>query len=91
MYRPTLPCPCSGMGAIDLSSLSWEDYLIFGGLAILALRGVMAPSRPRRRRKSQGITFAGAFPWLAVIAAGYVGYQIWSSGQSLGQSLGSGA
>lgn len=59
--------PCSkGLGSIDLSTLSWEDYLIFGGIAAFLLMEMM-PKPKRRRKKSSG----GGWIW-PIAAAGCV-------------------
>ena len=70
-------CP-KGMGTIDLSTLSWEDYLLVGiGGAIFV--SLLMEGRPKRSRRKKGTASGGSqLNWaiglpLVGIAA-YVGY-----------------
>lgn len=81
-------CPCAaapkGMGSIDLSTLSWEDYLLMG-IVGMGLYAVVSPDsglfnsapKRKRRRKSSGGAALGTF--FAVALVGGLGYLIYSS------------
>lgn len=91
MYQANqLPVPTyvsGGMGSIDLSTMSWEDYLIIGGVGAFLL-STMWGSRPKRRKRAKKTASGGglglgmpvaliALPLLAV-----VGYMYFSSSTS---------
>ena len=87
----------SGMGSIDLSTASWEDYLLIGVVGMFAI-GTLFPSvfepskpRPRRRRKpvSAGTGFVGGIATVALLAG--LGYYVWTSGTQLGAQMAQGS
>lgn len=53
---------CKGMGSIDLSNLSWEDYLLIGGGFALFV-SLWADSGPKRRRKKSASS-SGVAGWV---------------------------
>lgn len=68
------PTGVPGMGAIDVSSFNWEDWLLIGivGAALFSIGG----GRHRRRRKSHGFgTVEGVLTGVLLLGGGYVAYQ----------------
>lgn len=85
----------NGLGSIDLSTLSWEDYLLIGGGGALffslmfpdsGILNASAPKRKRRRKKSSG-NMASFGVVLTLAAVGVAGYYVWTKGTALGASL----
>lgn len=82
---------CKGMGSIDLSTMSWEDYLLLGIVGMFAI-GTVFPSvfdppkkRKRRRKKSSsvGAGFVGGLITPLILAGGgYLAYQYFSNSTS---------
>lgn len=86
------PAYAKGLGSIDLSTLSWEDYLIIGGIGAFLI-STMWDSRPkwrkrRKRRKSSAAASSGGLGLgiplgiIAVIGLGTVGYMVWKGSNS---------
>jgi len=77
-------CPMAtpkGMGSIDLSTLSWEDYLLMGigGAIFVSLWSDSKPKKRRRARaKSSVSSDAWVFPLIGIAAAGSI--LLWYSG-----------
>jgi hypothetical protein len=70
------------MGSIDLSTLTWEDYLLIGiaGMSIFYLASpdskAFKPSKKRRKKKSGGSGIFGTLTASAVVLGlAYFGYQ----------------
>jgi len=85
----------NGLGSIDLSTLSWEDYLLLGigGAMVYSLvfpdSGLLNPSPPKRKRrkKSSSGNMASLGVVLTLAAVGVAGYYVWTKGSALGASL----
>jgi hypothetical protein len=75
-------CECSkGMGAIDVSQFTWQDWAVIAGGGLLVYMLGSAPKRPRRRRKgSMGGMDLKTFGILAAVGVG--GYLLYSASQS---------
>lgn len=79
-----------GMGSIDLSNLTWDNYLLFG-IGAMMLYAIISPGasiftpsnpKPKKRRKkvSAGAGFAGGAVTVLILAAGgYLAYSYLSS------------
>jgi hypothetical protein len=80
-------CPqAKGLGSIDLSTLSWEDYLI-AGIALMSVYAVAAPDsrlfnpKPKRRKRARkisggtGFSLGTAFGIVLVGGIAYLAYQ----------------
>ena len=82
-------CKCKGMGSIDLSTLSWEDWFLVGiggaMFATLLFPSITEPSKPKRRSKKKkssggGLGFgSGAVSALILLGGGYLAYQYFVS------------
>lgn len=76
------PQVVSGMGSIDLSALTWEDYLLIGGGLAFAY-SMWSDSKPKgRRKKSAGLSAGssmspGSIAFLALAAV--AGYYVWTA------------
>ena len=91
-----VPTPRRGMGAIDFSTFSTEDWILIGvmGMGLIAFANpgasIFQPSKKRRRRggkrKSGGLLGFGGGAVTALILAGggYLAYQLATSGSSGG-------
>ncbi len=84
---------CKGMGSIDFSTFSWEDWFIVGivGTMVLGLvqPSIFEPSKRKAKRKSKpvsaGTGFAGGIISTALLlGGGYLAYQYFSSQGSTG-------
>lgn len=86
-------CACcetpKGLGSIDLSTLSWEDYFLIGIVGTLVIGvvqpSIFEPSRPRRRKKkssggSPGFG-AGIISTALLFAGGYLAYSYFTQNQ----------
>lgn len=82
--------PCAkGMGTIDLSTFSWEDWLLIGVLGMLfystlvpdsSLFNPANPAKKRRKKKSSGGFALGSALGLIVVAGGgYLAYNYLTS------------
>lgn len=79
--------PRRGLGSIDLSTLTWEDYLLFGivGMFVVGMvkPGVFQPSTRKRKSVSAKTGFAGGLVTALVVAGGgYLAYQYLVSQQT---------
>lgn len=74
---------CKGMGSIDLSSFTTQDWLLVGlGAVALFASGVFTDSGKRRRTKKAVTGFGGgAVTALILLGGGYLAYQYYA-GQS---------
>lgn len=76
-------CGNRGMGSIDLSSLSWEDYLLVGILGALVFMPAGGGSK-RRGKKSPGFAATDwALTAVAVGGFGYLAYRYFFAGPTL--------
>lgn len=64
-----------GMGAIDVSSFNWEDWLLVG-IVGAALFSMGSGRRSGKRRKSHGFgAVEGVITGVLVLGGGYIAYQ----------------
>lgn len=77
--------PCNkGLGSIDLSTLSWEDYLLIGVVGMfgigLVFPSVFEASKPKRKRKRKAVSgkagfLSGTVTAVLLLGGGYVAYR----------------
>ncbi len=86
-------CDAKGMGSIDFSTFSWEDWFIVGIVGTMVLGivqpSIFVPSKPKTKRKrkpvSAGTGFAGGIISTALLlGGGYLAYQYFSAQGSTG-------
>jgi hypothetical protein len=81
-----------GLGAIDLSSFTWQDYVLIG-VTVLTLYSVVdskggfsAVTRKRKPKRGGGLDLGGLVIGAGVFIAAYVGY-LYFTQQPSGESL----
>lgn len=83
--------PSYGLGSIDLSTLSWEDYFLVGIIGTMVLGiiqpSIFEPSKPKRKAKRKPVSakagFAGGLVSALLLAGGgYLAYSYFTSTQN---------
>jgi hypothetical protein len=90
-------CGClksSGMGNIDFSTFTWEDWFIVGilGMSVYYLAkpdsAAFTGKRKKRRKKSSGGSTLNTLVTTGLVLGGaYLAYQVWQTGQAFGEGL----